>query len=73
LEVGAGADVEVEVEVAPLVAVEDVTRVVTDELTVWTTEGSGDGSATVWSTEELVSAAELAGLFVVGTGTIVES
>jgi hypothetical protein len=66
VEVGIGAGFEV--EVAPFVAVGDVTRVVTDESTGRTTEILVNGGATVWSTEELVVATELVDLSAVSTG-----
>jgi hypothetical protein len=60
-------------EVAPFVAVGDVTRVVTDDSTGWTTEVPVDGGATVWSAVALVIATEFVDLLVVGTGPAVKS
>ena len=57
VEVGVGAGFGG--EVALFVAVGDVTRVVTDESTGWTTEVPVDGGATVWSAVALVVATKL--------------
>jgi hypothetical protein len=71
VKVGVGTGFEV--EVAPFVAAGDVTRVITEESTGWTTGVLVNGGAAVWSAEALVVTTEFVDLSVVSTWAAVVS